>query len=232
MRVRPTTAAPAEGARVARLAWMASFLATLTLIAILALAKSAQAQPLGGAGGGAPFAASAHPPRPEPEEEDNEEEFVIEECAENGQECEEEESEEEEFENREAEAPAACLLSSAQATVFASSGQDKLRLVVRYTTTTPTLVAVAYGLHGSRGSLYLGQNKKQFGKSGVFRQTEILSDTQMAKATGAKDFTVQLYAVHAPASCRHYFERHLTARHAAPSGLTWVDPDAVPVLRG
>jgi hypothetical protein len=210
---------------------MVSFLATLALIAILALARSAQADPLSDAGG-APFAASARPPHPEPEEEGEEEEFVIEECAENGEECEEEDEEEkEEAESSDAEAPAACLLHSAQATVFASSGSDKLRLVVRYTTTTPTLVAVAYGLHGSKGSLYLGQSKKQFGKAGVFRQTEILSEAQMTKATGAKDFTVQLYAVHAPASCRHYFERNLTARHAAPSGLTWVDPDDATLRR-
>jgi ribosomal protein L12E/L44/L45/RPP1/RPP2 len=217
MRVRHPTVAPAEAGRVTRFAWLISFLATLALVAILALAKSAQALTLAGAGGPGTAAASA-PPFDFESEEDEEEEFEVEECEEDEEECEDEAG-------GGAEAPEECLLNSAQATVFASSAQDKLRLVVHYTTSTPALVAVDYGLHGSRGSLYLGQSRKQFAKSGVFRQTAILSEEQMAKATGAKDFTVQLYAVHAPHYCRHYFERHLTARHAAPSGLTWADPE-------
>ena len=218
MRVRHTTVAPTEGARVARFAWLVSFLATLTLVAILALAKSAQALTVAGASGPATAAASAPPFDFEVEEEGEEEELEAEECEEGEEECEEEA-------DGAIEAPEECLLSSAQATVFASSGQDKLRLVVRYTTSTPALVAIAYGLHGSKGSLYLGQSTKQFAKSGVFRQTAILSEAQMAKTAGAKDFSVQLYAVHAPHYCRHYFELHLTARHAAPSGLTWADPE-------
>jgi ribosomal protein L12E/L44/L45/RPP1/RPP2 len=223
MRARQTTATADGGARVTRFAWLVSFLATLTLVAILALAKSAQALTVADPGSPVTAAPSA-PPSDLESEEDEEEEFEAEEC-------EEDEEEECEGEASGAEVPDECLLSSAQATVFASGAQDKLRLVVRYTTSTPTLVAVDYGLHGSKGSLYLGQSKEQFGKSGVFRQTEILSEAQMAKATGARDFTVQLYAVHAPASCRHYFERHLTARHAAPSGLTWVDPDDAALRR-
>ncbi len=213
--MRHTTVAPTEASRVTRFAWLISFLATLTLVAILALAKSAQALTVAGAGSPATAAASPPPFDLESEEEGEEEEFEVEECEEDEEEC----------EGDGARAPEECLLTSAQATVFASSAQDKLRLVVHYTTSTPALVAVDYGLHGSRGSLYLGQSRKQFAKSGVLRQTAILSEAQMAKATGAKDFTVQLYAVHAPRYCRHYFERHLTARHAAPSGLTWADPE-------
>jgi hypothetical protein len=205
---------------VTRFAWLVSFLVTLTLVAILALAKSAQALTVTDAGNPAASAVSAPPPDLESEEE-GEEEFEGEEC---------EEGEEEECEGEAGapgvEAPEECLLSSAQATVFASSAQDKLRLVVRYTTSTPALVAVDYGLHGSRGALYLGQSRQQFSKSGVFRQTEILSEPQMAKATSAKDFTVQLFAVHAPHYCRKYFEQHLTVRQAAPSGLSWADPEA------
>jgi hypothetical protein len=223
MRMRPTTAAPDEGARVTRLAWLISFLATLALIAVLALAKSAQALTVTDPGGPATAPTSA-PPFDLESEEEGEEEFE-------GEECEEGEEEECEEEAGGAEAPEECLLSSAQATVFASSAQDRLRLAVRYTTSTPTLVVIDYGLHGSKGSLFLGQSRKQFSKAGVFRQTEILSEPQMEKATGAKDFTVQLYAVHAPRYCRHYFERDLTARHAAPSGLTWADPEAATFRR-
>ena len=58
------------------------------------------------------------------------------------------------------------------------------------------MVAVDYGLHGSKGSLYLGQSRETaFRGRAFFRQTETLSEAQMAKVTGAKDFTVQLYAV-------------------------------------
>lgn len=216
--MRHTTVAPAEAGRVTRFAWLISFLATLTLVAILALAKSAQALTVAGAGGPAAATASAPPFDLESEEEGEEEEFEVEECEEDEEECEGEAG-------GGVRAPEECLLTSAQATVFASSAQDKLRLVVHYTTSTPALVAVDYGLHGSRGSLYLGQSREQFAKSGVLRQTAILSEAQMTKATGAKDFTVQLYAVHAPRYCRHYFERHLTARHADPGGLTWADPE-------
>ena len=213
MRWRHAPAA-ADGARIVRLAWLASFLATLTLIGILAIAKSAQAFTFVALGGPGPTAA-ALPFDPESEEEDGEEEaFESEECEE---ECEE---------GAAVEAPPECLLSSAQATVFASSAQDKVRLVVRYTAASPTTAVIDFGLHGSKGSLFLGESKKQLLEAGVIRQTVVLSEPQMDKATAAKDFTVQLYAVQAPHFCRHYFDRHLTAKHAAPSGLIWADPEA------
>jgi hypothetical protein len=221
MRVRQTSVAHSEGARVTRLAWLASFLATLALIAILALAKSAQALTVPDALARATGPASSPPFDFEAEEEGEEEELEVEECEEG-----EEEECEEEAGSSGFEAPDECLLTGAEATVFASSAQDKLRLAVRYATSTPTLVAVAYGLHGSKGSLYLGQSRRQLGRSGVLRQTTTLSDAQMAKASGARDFIVQLYAVHAPHYCHHYLEQHLTVRHAAPSGLTWADPEA------
>jgi hypothetical protein len=217
MRWRHTAAG--ESARVVRLAWLASFLATLALVAILAMAKSAQALTVAYPGGAGALAATTSPPDLEAEEEGEEDEFEAEECEEGeGEACEEE--------GAGPEAPSECVLGSAQATVFASPVQDKVRLVVRYTAVSPTVVAVDYGLHGSKGSLYLGQSRKRFSRAGTFRQTETLSEAQMAKVAGAKDFTVQLYAVDAPDYCRHYFDRHLTARHAAPSGLIWADPEA------
>lgn len=216
MRWRHTVAG--ESARAVRLAWLASFLATLALVAILAMAKSAQALTVADPGDAGALAATTSPPDLE-SEEGEEGEFEAEEC---------EEGEEEACEEEDAgpEAPSECVLGSAQATVFATPAQDKVRLVVRYTAVSPTMVAVDYGLHGSKGSLYLGQSRKRFSRAGVFRQTETLSEAQMAKVTGAKDFTVQLYAVDAPNYCHHYFDRHLTARHAAPSGLIWADPEA------
>jgi hypothetical protein len=223
MRWRHDTAAE-EGAGMARFAWLVSFFATLSLVAILALAKSAQALPVLDAINLPTPAAASPPAAVDAEEEDDGDEeddfFEVEECGEDDADCEAEDEE------GGPEAPEDCLLSSAEATVFAAGAQEKLRLVIHYTTVEPTVVAVSWGLHGSKGSLYLGQSKERFGRSGAFRQTETLTEPQMAKAAGARDFTIQLYAAEAPRFCRKYFEQHLTARHAAPSGLTWADPEA------
>jgi hypothetical protein len=209
-------------ARAARIAWWASFFATVALIAILGVAKSAQAATVAAAGDPGASAA-AHSPIEEFEaEEEGEEEFEAEEC----EEGEEGEEECEEGEEAGSEAPEECVLSSADATVFAFGAEDKVRLVIRYAALSPTVVAVDYGFHGSRGSLYLGQSQRHFGRTGVFSQTETLSEPQMARAMGAKDFAVQLYAVDAPHYCRHFFDRQLTIRHAAPSGLIWSDPES------
>jgi hypothetical protein len=224
MRWRHDTSA--EGTGLARFAWLVSFFATLSLVAVLALAKSAQALPVLGPAS-LPVVAAANPPVSVDLEDEGEEDGLleVEEC-DADEECETEAEAEDEAEEDGPAAPDECLLTSAEATVFASGAQDKLRLVVRYRAVAPALVAVNYGLHGSRGSLYLGEIKQQFGKSGVFRQTEILSEAQMAKTAGARDFTVQLYALQAPRYCRHYLDRHLTVRSAAPSGLTWADPES------
>ena len=124
-----------------------------------------------------------------------------------------------------AEVPEECLLSSAEATVFASGNSDKVRLQLRYTATTPTAVAVAYGLHGSKGSLYLGEEKKRFGKKGVLRLNRGLTEAQMSRVMAAKDFAVRIRILEAPGYCQDYFDRQLTVRRATPSGLTWLQAE-------
>ena len=225
MRLRHTHSVE-DSARSIRFAWLAAFVATLSLIGILTLARSAQALTVPGPD--APGTAALTLPAAAESDEEGEEE----EGAETSEDCEaaEEESEEDEVEECEeraaAEAPEECVLSSAEATVSALGGHEKVRLVVRYTATAPTQVAVEYGLHGSKGSLFMGQSKKRFGVRGVFRETENMSEAEMAKVAGAKDYTVQLFAVHAPHYCRHFFDRDLTVRHALPGGLTWMDPES------
>ena len=226
MRLRHTHSVE-DSTRAIRFAWLAAFLATLSLVAILALARSAQALTVPAPGNpGTP--AATLPIVAEPEEEGEEEEGpeTREECE--AAEAEAEEGEVEECEEGAAatEAPQECILSSAEATVSSLGGQNKVRLVIRYTTTSPALVAVDYGLHGSKGSLFMGQSKERFAVRGVFRETESMSEAEMAKVAGAKDFTVQLFAVHAPHYCRHFFDRDLTVRRAVPSGLTWMDPES------
>jgi hypothetical protein len=206
---RRTSAASNDEATAIRFAWWAAFFATLTLVAVLGLAKSAQALTvLPGTPGTVAAPADV-------ESEDEGEEFEdegFEEC-EVDEECEEE--------GGSGEAPAECLLSSAEATVAASTSQDKVRLQIRYTTSSPTTVAVDYGLHGSKGSLYLGGEKKQFARRGVLRLSKSLTEAQMAKVTAAKGFTVRLRVAAAPGYCKAFFDHQLNVRRATPSGLAW-----------
>lgn len=216
MRRKPSALATHD-APAARIAWWASFLATLALIAILGLAKSAQALTVPSSGGHAALLVLA--PAPDEEFEDEEEaeasedeELEVEECEWDEEECEDEAG---------PEAPQECLLSSAQATIFAAANRDKVRLQVRYTTISPTAVAVDYGLHGSKGSLYLGGDKSKFASHGVLRLTKSLTETQMAKVMAAKGFTVRLRVPAAPHFCQTLFDRQLDVRQVTPTGLTW-----------
>jgi hypothetical protein len=219
MRWKPTavTVVPAV-----RIAWWASFLATLALIAILSLAKSAQALTLPDASGVDSTSLLA----PAADEEEVEEEGEAEASEDEGFEADECEAGEEECEDESAVvAPAECLLSSAEATVFAFGNRDRVRLQVRYTATSPTAVAVDYGLHGAKGSLHLGSKKKRFARKGVLRLNRDLSEGQMAKVMAAKDFTVRIRIASAPGWCQSLFERHLTIRRATPSGLAWLQSE-------
>jgi hypothetical protein len=196
---------------------MPTKLSLLALIALLGFAASAQTS-LAPANGVSPTAALV--PVADEEEEEGEaetsedEELEAEECFEN---------EEEECEVAEdgPVAPPECLLSSAEATVFAASSRDRVRLQLRYTSTAPTPVALAYGLHGRRGSLYLGGEKKHFSRRGVLRLEKSLAESQMAKVMAAKSFTVRLRVLDAPDYCQSFFERQLDVRRATPSGLSW-----------
>ncbi len=198
-------------AQLARFAWWAAFFATLTLVAVLGLARSAQALTV-------PAASDAQTVFEDEADEEAEasedEEFDLSDCGEE-EEC-------EDFgEDDGTEAPPECLLSSAQATVFAAANRDRVRLQIRYTTTSPTPVAVDYGLHGSKGALYLGGDRKHFAKHGVLRLTRDLTEEQMAKVMAAKDFSVRLRVSAAPGYCKAFFDRQLDVRRAIPSGLSW-----------
>jgi hypothetical protein len=211
---RRVTAIAADEAAAVRFAWWAAFFATLTLIAVLGIAKSAQAltvPPTGTPG----IVAAPVPPAAEEDDEaeaSEDEGFEFEECEED-EECEEGEDG--------LEAPQECLLSNAEATVFATANKDKVRLQVRYTTTAPTAVAVDYGLHGRKGSLYLGGEKKKFAREGVLRLTKNLTEEQMAKVMAAKGFTVRLRVPAAPGYCKAFFDHQLDVKRATPSGLAW-----------
>jgi hypothetical protein len=212
---RKTGFAADHEAHATRLAWWASFVVMVGLIAILGMASSAQALtlPIPGA-----------PSLPVASVEDEEECETDAECEEElaGEECEEAEDEEGECEETSGvEAPVECRLSSASATVSTDPAHDKIHLLVHYSTFSPTSVSVSYFLRGSKGHLALGESKVHFAKKGSFNQTKTLTGPQMAKVLAAKDFTVQLRPAGAPSSCDHLLDRHLTIRHAAGSGFTW-----------
>ena len=229
MKRKPGFATDQEASPI-RLAWLASFFATIALIAILGMARSAQALPV-------PIPAipaiPGGPATPVVIVEDEEECETAAECEEEfeGEECEGLEDEGEECEDEGAgasgaEAPVECRLRSASATVSADPAHDKLRLSIHYSTFSPTSVAFDYFLHGSKGPLALGGDKKHFAKKGSLHQTETLTDSQMAKVVAAKNFTVELRPTDAPRYCHHLLDRHLTVRHAAAGDLTWSDPEA------
>lgn len=212
MRRKHATAASQEAQEI-RFAWGVAFFATVALVAILGLARSAQALPLSVAG--APSSAAERTPPPDEEFEDEaetseEDEFEDEFCEED-EECGEDEGR--------GGAPPDCLLTSADPTVSAS--HDKVRLAVHYTTFSPTPVAVEYGLHGSKGSLFLGTDKKRFGASGTLHLSKHLTDAEMTKVMAAKSFTVRLRVAAAPGYCSSFFDHQLKVKRATPSGLAW-----------
>ena len=191
-------------------------LSLLALLALLGFSSSAQALSLSPLSTGPTALIALADEEEEGEAEVSEdEEFEAEECLEN------EEEECEEAEDSGAAVPPECLLSSAEATIFAAANRDRLRLQLRYTSSAPTPVALAYGLHGGKGSLYLGGEKKRFARRGVLRLDRNLTELQMVKVMAAKSFTVRLRALDAPGYCQSLFERRLDVRRATPSGLSW-----------
>jgi hypothetical protein len=205
------------------LAWWAAFLATLALVALLGLAKSAQALTVPAPQSFA-LATALAPPFEEEDEDETEagssddEEFEFEDC-----EADEEPGEDECDEG--GSAPAECQLSDAEASVSASPNRDRVSLKVRYATAAPTAVSLDYGLHGAKGSLFLGATKKKLGKQGILRLTRTLTEAQMTKVLAAKGFTVRLRVPGTPGYCQAFFDHQLDVRRATPSGLTWLQSE-------
>ena len=212
----------AQDAHLARVAWWGSFLLTIVLILGLGIVRSAQAAP-------APLP-ELHVPgvieiddEEEADDEDAAEEEELEEC-----EAAEEEDEEVECEAEEEDSgpPPACFLDSADAAVSADLVHNKLRLSVRYTADKPVTVAVDYWLRGGKGPLNLEGDQQHFGRSGVFRSIQTLSDAQAKRVAAAKSFTVAIDPVNAPRSCGEFLDQHLAVRKALPGGEMWTDDDS------
>ena len=219
MRRRPA-AADSEEAPAIRFAWWMSFFATIALVAILGLARSAQAATSPAPSLLAPATVFAAVPANDDEEAEASEEgeFEFELCED---EDESEFCEAEEDDSDRPQAPPECLLTRVEPGVSAAPNQDRVRLQIRYEMSSPAAVTVDYGLHGNKGSLFLGSEKKQFGRKGVLRLSENLTEAQMEKVMAARGFTVRLRVPSAPRYCQSLFDRQLNARQATPTGLSW-----------
>jgi hypothetical protein len=215
MRRKPSLAGDDE-AQAIRFAFGIALIATLTVAAILGLAGSAQALALPGA-----KALDATAAAPFGDEGEDAEAGAGEDEDFESEDCEDEADCEEEAEDGNSEAPEECLLTGARASVVALASQDRVRFQLRYATSSPTAVAVEYGLHGSKGSLFLGAEKKRFGRHGTLRLSEDLSETEMAKVLAARNFTVKLRVPAAPRYCQSFFDRQLDVKRATPGGFTW-----------
>ena len=214
----PRPAPHAAGDRSARIAWLVSFAITLAVIAILLFAKSAQAGSLevGHAVGGALATVALA---------DDEGEDELEEASEY------EEDEESEEEPEEAgvssEPPAECGLRTARASVVLDESQAKLRTLISYTSFEPVRASIEFRLNGGKGSLTLGRERKRLSYSGVVHGVERLGKTELAKALAARNFTVTVRVLAAPAYCHRYFDRHLKNRRLSGDRITWLQSDSV-----
>lgn len=210
---------PIEQRRTARLAWLAAFLLTLTLVAGLSLARSSSAAP-------PPLKA----PIAAPTFEDEEEECGADEPECEGEECEWNEDEEvEECEGEdgdEGEAPAECLLTSAQPQVSVSEAGRRLRLSVRYTVDAPVQVSVSLRASGGKGGLAIAADKRRLSHSGSFQDTTSLSPSETERALAAGQFTVRLRASGVPWSCHRYDFRHLTVKRQGHGGAVFSESRA------
>lgn len=118
-----------------------------------------------------------------------------------------------------------CILEDATAKVAPHPGANTVELVVRYRSFAPASMAIDARLRGSHGRLHLGADHARFRRTGVFRDTFLLSEKEMERALGAREFEVELQALNTPRYCRlelngapHRAKRSLRAGAPGRSG--------------
>jgi hypothetical protein len=175
----------------------------LVLLALFACSAQAQALTLPDVLGSPAEAADEEADEAEDENEDEAE-------GEDGsEECEIEDEEDvalcAEIAREEAEAER-CVLEDATAKLAAHPGNRTVQLTIRYQAYAPASVAIDARLRGPHGGLHLDSEHTHFRRNGVYRDNFVLSEKQMERALGAREFTVQLQAVNTPRSCRFNLE--------------------------
>lgn len=171
-------------------------LLALLLLSALLGAAAAQASSLPAPLNSQPFVAADDEDEVEEDEAEEESEGCVIEDEEDVQLCAEIAQEE-----REEAEEGQCALGSAKAAVTVNPGKRRLRLTVHYKTLKPATVNVEASLQGPKGAVHLGAEHTRFRRSGVYRETFTLPEKQMKKALAAREFSVELHVVNAPASC-------------------------------
>jgi hypothetical protein len=105
-------------------------------------------------------------------------------------------------EERETEEAEECLIEDATAKLVPHPGSDTVDLAIHYESLAPAAVRVEAQLRGSKGRLRLGADRAHLRRAGVYRKSFVLSDKEMDRALGARQFEVELQAVNTPRYCR------------------------------
>jgi YVTN family beta-propeller protein len=122
--------------------------------------------------------------------------------------------------------PRKCVLRVARARVFAFTHQDRVRLVIHYTSYRFARVTVSYTLAGKGGALDLGEETARFAKAGVFRLPETLSAAEFARVQEAKLLRVRFSIPATPRSCGRYYTKRLTIPRKIFGQTVWFQSDS------
>jgi hypothetical protein len=109
-------------------------------------------------------------------------------------------------EEREEEEAERCILEDATAKLAARPGNRTVELVIHYKAAAPASMAIDARLRGSHGGVHLGAEHTHFRRAGVYRESFVLSEKEMDRALGAREFVVELQAVNTPRYCRFNLE--------------------------
>ena len=199
-----------------------SIVLPLSLFALLCLAGTARALTVD-----PPPLPPVSVPAAEGADEEVEGDEFVEECEEEASDEEQEECEEELLEAEGPLPPDECLLRTARARVSTYAPQEKVRLTIRYTSTSPVEVLVDYRVRGGRGSIVLGHARQHFSQRGVARIAEHLGPAEMERVRAAKSIVVELTIPSAPSGCDRFYTRHLTIRHSIHHQVVWLQSDSI-----
>lgn len=122
--------------------------------------------------------------------------------------------------------PDSCLLRTARARLFTYGNRDRVRLVIRYTTSSPAEVHVELRLGSGANGARLAGASHHFAAKGLFRLTQSLSPHEADRVRAANGFTVTLGIPAAPHFCERYETRHLTVRRPVHDNVIWFQSDS------
>jgi len=105
-------------------------------------------------------------------------------------------------EERESEEAEECVIEDATAKLVPHPGNDTVELALHYEAFAPAAVAIEARLRGAKGKLRLGADHAHLRRAGVYRKTFVLSEKEMERALGARQFEVELQALNTPRYCR------------------------------